>query len=1147
MSRSIAAVALVLALGLAPLAAQPAFQVKDIKTTVEPTSPFDESFTTDFVELDGAVYFPAQDGIHGTEIWRADGSAAGTHVVKDLCPGICSSRPLGLTRFGSSLYFESSVDSTLFKSDGTDAGTVPVFTTPSPLAQGFYFRPLAVLGTTLLLTGGDLASQEGLWATDGTAAGTSLLKSFPGNGSRDPQLLNRLGNTVLFSADDGTHGRELWRTDGTAAGTALVRDLTPGPQGTFLLGMGFPPYLTPAAGGKMFFVGSDPDHGAELWATDGTDAGTALVKDIAPGPSSSFLFSLTAVGNAVYFARSLAGDVQLWKSDGTEAGTVPVRTGFSGIGEMTAVGDRLFFEGSDSTHGLELWTSDGTTAGTVLVADIHPAGDSFDGQSAAFFALGNRVVFFADDGTHGREPWSSDGTAAGTVLLADLNPGPGGSYGPGNVFARARGTSLAGVGLFVAYTPSGWYLYGTDGTPGGTALVQGIDTQASSLPPLSRGPLFTDLAGTALVRADDGVFGRELWKSDGTPAGTSLVEDLLPGPDGSQLYEIQVLGARAFFGNSSSASGSGLWTSDGTPAGTGPVPAAASSSTANGFAVTPLGGRVLYFRPAPSAYELWQADAARTNASLVQSLPTDSDCCSNFASAVSGRYLYFLLPGSTSPLYRTDGTPGGTVQVSPGPFFNYLGNMASAGPFVFFLNGNQLYQSDGTAAGTHASVSSPNPISVADRTFVAAGSRLFFTSGEGTAGQELWTSDGTAAGTVRVKDINPVTSSFPTEVTAVGNRVFFTADDGVHGRELWVSDGTPAGTHLVKDIQPGTASPSPQNLARIGHLLFFAADDGVHGLEPWQSDGTAAGTRMVQDVGPGALPSSPAGFAAAGLYVYFAANDGTHGFEPWALPRASLGGFLTATLTVAGQTEEGGAVTYTLTVTNAGAGPALDNPGDEVADVLRPGLTLLSATAGSGTVTTDLPGNRIAWNGALDPGASVTITIQAQVWAGTFGVSLANQATLAFDADGNGTNESSGVSDDPARPGAADTTSFSPATAALGFYTLPPCRALDTRGGTPLAAGAARTIALAGTCGVPAGARAIAGNFTVVNPTAPGFLTVFPTGIPTPPASTLNFSRGQTRTNNAVFALSGGKLDAKAGLLGGGQLDLVLDVVGYFQ
>jgi hypothetical protein len=106
---------------------------------------------------------------------------------------------------------------------------------------------------------------------------------------------------------------------------------------------------------------------------------------------------------------------------------------------------------------------------------------------------------------------------------------------------------------------------------------------------------------------------------------------------------------------------------------------------------------------------------------------------------------------------------------------------------------------------------------------------------------------------------------------------------------------------------------------------------------------------------------------------------------------------------------------------------------------------------------------------------------------------------------------------------------------------------LDTRGGTPLAAGAARTIALAGTCGVPAGARAIAGNFTVVNPTAPGFLTVFPTGIPTPPASTLNFSRGQTRTNNAVFALSGGKLDAKAGLLGGGQLDLVLDVVGYFQ
>jgi ELWxxDGT repeat protein len=92
MSKRLATFALVLALSLSPLAAQPAFQVADIRTTVDPLSPFVYNFATDFVELGGAVYFTAEDGIHGTELWRSDGTAAGTRLVKDICPGTCSSR-----------------------------------------------------------------------------------------------------------------------------------------------------------------------------------------------------------------------------------------------------------------------------------------------------------------------------------------------------------------------------------------------------------------------------------------------------------------------------------------------------------------------------------------------------------------------------------------------------------------------------------------------------------------------------------------------------------------------------------------------------------------------------------------------------------------------------------------------------------------------------------------------------------------------------------------------------------------------------------------------------------------------------------------------------------------------------------------------
>jgi hypothetical protein len=118
---------------------------------------------------------------------------------------------------------------------------------------------------------------------------------------------------------------------------------------------------------------------------------------------------------------------------------------------------------------------------------------------------------------------------------------------------------------------------------------------------------------------------------------------------------------------------------------------------------------------------------------------------------------------------------------------------------------------------------------------------------------------------------------------------------------------------------------------------------------------------------------------------------------------------------------------------------------------------------------------------------------------------------------------------------------------ALSFFTVSPCRALDTRSSSPLTNGAPRTVTLGGTCGVPADAQSVAVNVTVVNPTAAGFLTLYPTGQNPPLASTQNFTAGQTRANNAVLLLGAGQVDALVALQGNGQADLVIDVVGYFQ
>ena len=125
---------------------------------------------------------------------------------------------------------------------------------------------------------------------------------------------------------------------------------------------------------------------------------------------------------------------------------------------------------------------------------------------------------------------------------------------------------------------------------------------------------------------------------------------------------------------------------------------------------------------------------------------------------------------------------------------------------------------------------------------------------------------------------------------------------------------------------------------------------------------------------------------------------------------------------ISGARLAGGTVTYTFLVSNAGLDIQKDNPGDELTDTLPAALTLVSATASSGTAATQ--GNTVTWNGSIPAGGLVTITVTAAISPATAGTAICNQASIAFDADGNGTNESSGLSDDPGLPGTADPCCF---------------------------------------------------------------------------------------------------------------------------
>ena len=242
----------------------------------------------------------------------------------------------------------------------------------------------------------------------------------PQIGTTSPQTSPvTLSGTLYFSAEDNSSGRELWKSDGTIAGTALVRDIRPGSTDSHPRGLA-------RVGRVLYFFAKDGTHGNHLWKTDGTDAGTAPVAKINPCPQSP-----TLVGGILYLVAAKGSHgCELWTSDGTESGTVMVKDirklSGSNPNALTGVGGTLYFSAYDDEHGWALWRSDGTADGTYLVKDTQrgPAPCCTAGNHLGSLTnVGGTLYFSARGGAHGQELWKSDGTETGTVMVKDISPG----------------------------------------------------------------------------------------------------------------------------------------------------------------------------------------------------------------------------------------------------------------------------------------------------------------------------------------------------------------------------------------------------------------------------------------------------------------------------------------------------------------------------------------------------------------------------------------------------------------------------------------------------------------------------------------------------------------------------------------------------
>lgn len=386
------------------------------------------SGSSNLADVNGTVFFAADDGVHGTELWKTDGTATGTILVKDIYHGDRISGPSNLTNVNGTLYFiadDGVHGRELWKSDGTEAGTVLVKDL-YPGATASYPTNLVNLNGTLLFGANGGSNGLGIWKSDGTEEGTVLLKNaFPTPSTELTIRQSVINDTLFFSSFDSQHGIELWKSNGTPEGTVLVKDLFPG-------GISSSPEGLTNVNGTLYFVALNSAFQRALWKSDGTAAGTVVIEE----HNYTSATTLTDVNGTLFFAAGFYS--RLFKSDGTTTGTVLVSAGVSGARNLTNVNGTLFFTTPGAGFGSEyLWKSDGTEAGTVRILDtpLLPYGPSAPFNSGSLVNVNGRLFLSANgDGgsidpltSRGTELWTSDGTAAGTFMVQDILPGADGS------------------------------------------------------------------------------------------------------------------------------------------------------------------------------------------------------------------------------------------------------------------------------------------------------------------------------------------------------------------------------------------------------------------------------------------------------------------------------------------------------------------------------------------------------------------------------------------------------------------------------------------------------------------------------------------------------------------------------------------------
>ncbi len=367
--------------------------------------------------IGSSIFFRADDGEFGLEIWRSDPPYDIDHTYRltDINPGVGSAWPEYLTVLDGILFFQAN--------DGNHGKELwklePPYYQAQMVADIQYGSgsstpsELVTIGNAVLFTADDGKNGTEIWKTQPPYTSAELVADVrSGSASSNPRDLMTIGWTLFFTADDST-GRELWKSEPpfTQGSTAIVERIFPD-------GNADPQELT-RVGNKLFFTANDFESGKELWISEPpyNEFSTFRANEI-DRPYPSMPSDLEVIGDTVFFTASMGtSGFELRKiespytstyvsrvDDIYEGSTGPIPNS-SFPEQKLAVGETLLFVANDGTHGMELFAAAPPYDNADLVKDINPGAGS--ANIANMTAMGTTLFFTANDGTFGYELWRS--------------------------------------------------------------------------------------------------------------------------------------------------------------------------------------------------------------------------------------------------------------------------------------------------------------------------------------------------------------------------------------------------------------------------------------------------------------------------------------------------------------------------------------------------------------------------------------------------------------------------------------------------------------------------------------------------------------------------------------------------------------------